>query len=150
MPKEKINKWRTCTVKLIYLSIEVTLSIFLGRPLYSDSSLVYITLVVMERKAKFKRDGLKETNFSPGLAKISTRSISGLEAAAARARHPPKDSPTRYMGLLGERRFSERIVFPTSFTRSEPWECTVMRFKYKKKDKQWVFLSSISYIFIRC
>lgn len=38
----------------------------------------------------------------PGLAKIRTRSISGLRAATDSARHAPRDSPTRYMGLVGE------------------------------------------------
>jgi len=39
----------------------------------------------------------------PGFAKINTKSISGLSAATASARHAPNDSPTRYMGLLRER-----------------------------------------------
>ena len=42
------------------------------------------------------------TKFSPGLAKIKTRSRSGLQAATASAMHPPKDSPTRYIGLFGD------------------------------------------------
>ena len=54
----------------------------------------------------------------PGFAKISTRSISWLRAATASARHPPKDSPTRYMGLFGERSYSDLTVFSTNFTRS--------------------------------
>ena len=61
----------------------------------------------MGGKAKVESDGCFKENFLPGLAKISTRSMSGLQAATAKARHPPKDSPTRYIGLLGERSFSD-------------------------------------------
>lgn len=49
-----------------------------------------------------EHDYLGETNFSPGLANIKTRSISGQRAATASARHPPKDSATRYMGRFGD------------------------------------------------
>ena len=108
-------------MKLIFLSVEVTKSIFLKRPLYSHNSLFYLSCSFYGGKAKAESNGcFKETKFLLGLAKISTRSISGLEAATARARHPPKDSPTRYIGLLGERLFSNRIVFSTCFTRSNP------------------------------
>jgi hypothetical protein len=77
------------------------------------------------KNTKYKREGLKETSFLPGLAKISTRSISGVRAATAKARHPPKDSPTRYMGLFGERWCSDLIVLSTSFTSSETRKFTV-------------------------
>lgn len=70
-----------------------------------------------------------ERSFLPGLAKISARSMSGLRAATARARHPPRDSPTRYMGLFGEREFCDLTVLSTSFTNSEPWKLERLHYK---------------------
>jgi hypothetical protein len=76
----------------------------------------------------------------PGLAKISERSISGLRTATANARHAPRDSPTRYMGLLGEWQFSDLTVCSTNFTRSEP-----IRLKKKYKGKGVIILA-VDYI----
>jgi hypothetical protein len=45
-----------------------------------------------------------------------------LRAATASARQAPRDSPTRYIGLLGERWFSDLTVLSTSFTSPEPWK----------------------------
>lgn len=39
----------------------------------------------------------------PGLANINTRSILGLRAATASAKHPPNESPTRYIGFSGDK-----------------------------------------------
>ena len=71
---------------------------------------------------KKKQDVLRQEKKNivpkPGLAKTKTRSMSGFREAIARARHPPKDSPTRYTGVWGLREFSDLTVSSTSFTRS--------------------------------
>ena len=38
----------------------------------------------------------------PGLANTNTRSMTGLRAATASDKHPPNESPTRYIGLFGD------------------------------------------------
>ena len=42
-------------------------------------------------------------NFVPGLANIKVRSKLGFLAATSNARHAPTDSPTKYIGLFGNR-----------------------------------------------
>jgi len=78
----------------------------------------FLYIANLNSKMRAVKSCIYITTKVPGFAKISIRSISRLRAATASARHPPKDSPTRYMGLFGDRSYSDLTVFSTNFTRS--------------------------------
>lgn len=62
----------------------------------------------------------------------------GLSAATESARHAPRFSPTRYMGLLGERPCSACIVISTNFTSPENieiWDTATLEWKIKQYRK---------------
>lgn len=67
-------------------------------------------------KSKTKNDHL------PGFTSMRTKSICGLRAATATARHPPNESPTRYIGLFGDKLCSCLIVFST-VCNNPVWIC---------------------------
>jgi hypothetical protein len=63
---------------------------------------------------------IKKTCFHlPGLASTSSKSMVGLRAATESAKHPPNESPTRYIGLLGLTECSLLMHFSTILIRSE-------------------------------
>jgi len=79
--------------------------------------------MVLKNKIQDNKPYLRKLKL-PGFAKIRTRSILGLRAATASATHAPKDSPTRYMGLFGDRWYSDLTVLSTIFTMSARGEYT--------------------------
>ena len=64
-----------------------------------------------------KLTGFMHSLYQPGLTNISTMPTAGLRAATASAKHPPRESPTMYIGVFVDiacSEFTERSTNSTS------------------------------------